>query len=142
MRIFYGFLYAFAVGLFSTQALADVQSYCEVFGQDFANGKTPDVDTWEVNFRNAFGDCMIQYAADAGVEAQAEKTIKKAAKKAAKKVVVVPARDFSNKKRRPILQPGSIAWNNFCAAKYASFNSATGTYRSHAGKEKPCLTPD
>jgi len=138
MRIFHGLLYAFAVGFFSTQALADTQSYCEVFGQDFANGKTSDVDAWEVNFRNAFGDCMAQYATSAGVEAQAEKAVKKVAKK----VVIVPTRDFSSKKRRPILQPGSIAWNNYCASKYASFNSATGTYRSHAGKEKPCLTPD
>ena len=138
MRIFYGLLYAFAVGFFSTQALADTQSYCEVFGQDFANGKTSDVDTWEVNFRNAFGDCMAQYATDAKVEAQPRKVTQKDAKK----VVIVPAKDFSRKKRRPILAPGSIAWNNYCAAKYSSFNPATGNYRSHAGKEKPCLTPD
>jgi hypothetical protein len=138
MRIFYGLLYAFAVGFFSTQALADTQSYCEVFGQDFANGKTSDVDTWEVNFRNAFGDCMAQYAADAKVEALPRKV----AKKETKKVVIVPAKDFSRKKRRPILAPGSIAWNNYCAAKYSSFNPATGNYRSHGGKEKPCLTPD
>jgi len=143
MRIFYGLLYAFAVGLFSTQALADVQSYCEVFSQDFANGKTSDVDSWEVNFRNAFGDCMAQYAAGAGVvEAQAEKAVKSAAKNTAKKVVIVPTRDFSNKKRIPILEPGSNAWNKYCAAKYASFNPVTGNYRSHAGKEKRCLTPD
>lgn len=138
MRIFQGLLYAFAVGFFSTQALADVQSYCEVFGQDFANGKTSDVDSWEINFRNAFGDCMAQYAADAGVEALPGKVTQKDAQK----VVVVPAKDFSGKKRVPILAPGSIAWNNYCAAKYASFNPVTGTYRSHAGKEKPCLTPD
>ena len=138
MRMFFGLLYAFAVGFFSTQALADTQSYCEVFGQDFANGKTSDVDTWEVNFRNAFGDCMAQYAASAGVEAQAEKAVKKVAKK----VVIVPTRDFSSKKRRPILQPGSITWNNYCAAKYSSFNPVTGNYKSHAGKEKPCLTSD
>ncbi len=138
MRKFYGLFYAFVVGFFSTQALADTQFYCEVFGQDFANGKTSDVDTWEVNFRNAFGDCMVQYAADAKVEALPRKVTKKDAKK----VVIVPAKDFSRKKRRPILQPGSIAWNNYCASKYASFNSATGTYRSHAGKDKPCLTPD
>ena len=138
MRMFYGLLYAFAVGFFSTQALADTQSYCEVFGQDFANGKTSDVDTWEVNFRNAFGDCMAQYAGDAKVEALPLKV----AKKETKKVVIVPAKDFSRKKRRPILAPGSIAWNNYCAAKYSSFNPATGNYRSHAGKEKPCLTPD
>ena len=138
MRMFFGLLHAFAVGFLSSQALADTQSYCEVFGQDFANGKTSDVDTWEVNFRNAFGDCMAQYAASAGVEAQAEKVVKKVAKK----VVIVPTRDFSSKKRRPILQPGSIAWNKYCAAKYSSFNPVTGNYKSHAGKEKPCLTPD
>ena len=141
MRIFYGLLYAFAVGLFSTQAFAGVQSYCEVFGQDFASGKTSDVDRWEVNFRNAFGDCMAQYAAGAGVEAQAEIAVKKVAKDSVKKVVIVPTRDFSRKKRIPILAPGSAAWNKYCAAKYASFNEVTGTYKSHAGKEKPCLTP-
>ncbi len=140
MRIFYGLFYAFAVGFFSTQALADVQSYCEVFGQDFANGKTTDVDTWEINFRNAFGDCMAQYAA--GVGPQGEKSGQKVARKATKKVVIVPVKDSSTRKRRPILQPGSIAWNSYCAGKYSSFNPVTGTYRSHAGKEKPCLTPD
>ena len=137
MRIFHGLLYAFAVGFFSTQALADTQAYCEVFGQDFANGKTSDVDAWEDHFRNAFGDCMIRYAAVSGVEAPAGKF----AKKAVGKVVVAPARDSSRKKRTPILTTGSIAWNNYCAAKYASFNPTTGNYRSHAGKQKPCLVP-
>ena len=138
MRLFCGLLYALVLGFFSTQALADTQSYCEIFGQDFANGKTSDVDIWEVNFRNAFGDCMAQYAGDAKIEALPRKVTQKDVKK----VVIVPAKDFSRKKRRTILQPGSIAWNNYCAAKYSSFNPATGTYRSHAGKGKPCLTPD
>lgn len=131
------FVCIFVSGIFSTQAFADVQSYCEVYGRDFANGKTSDMDAWEAKFRNAFGDCMTQYAAVSGVEASAGKV----AKKAAGKVVVVPARDYSRKKRTPILSPGTIAWNNYCAAKYASFNPATGNYRSHAGKERPCLVP-
>jgi len=137
MRKLYVFVCVFVSGIFSTQAFADVQSYCEVYGQDFANGKTPDVDAWEANFRNAFGDCMTQYAAVSGVEAPAGKV----ANKAAQKVVVVPARDSSRKKRTPILTTGSVAWNNYCAGKYASFNPATGTYRSHSGKQKPCLVP-
>jgi hypothetical protein len=135
--MFYVFVCVFVSGIFSTQAFADVQSYCEVYGRDFANGKTSDVDAWEANFRNAFDDCMNQYAAVFGVEAPAGKV----AKKAAGKVVVVPARDSSRRKRTPILTTGSIAWNNYCAAKYASFNPATGNYRSHAGKQKPCLVP-
>ena len=137
MRMFCVFVCVFVSGIFSTQAFADVQSYCEVYGRDFANGKTSDMDAWEANFRNAFGDCMTQYAAVSGVEAPAGKV----AKKAAGKVVVVPARDYSRKKRTPILSPGTIAWNNYCATKYASFNPATGNYRSHAGKERPCLVP-
>ena len=137
MRMFYVFVCVFVSGIFSTQAFADVQSYCEVYGRDFANGKASNVDAWEANFRNAFGDCMTQYAAVSGVEATAGKV----AKKAVGKVVVVPARDYSRRKRTPILSTGSIAWNNYCAAKYASFNPATGNYRSHAGKQKPCLVP-
>ena len=129
MRKFYLLVGVFALGFFSTQAFADVQTYCEVYGKDFANGKTSDVDAWESNFRNAFGDCMTQYAAGAQVAGSP------------KKVVVVPARDSSRKKRIPILTPGSIAWNNYCAAKYTSFNPATGNYRSHAGNERPCLVP-
>ena len=137
MRMFYVFVCVFVSGIFSTQAFADVQSYCEVYGQDFASGKTSDVDQWQIDYRNAFGDCMAQYTADTRVEASAGKLVEKAAPK----VVVVPARDFSRKKRIPILAPGSVAWNKYCAAKYASFNEVTGTYKSHAGKEKPCLTP-
>lgn len=137
MRMFYVFVCVFVSSIFSTQAFADVQSYCEAYGQDFANEKAPDVDAWEANFRNAFGDCMTRYGAETGVGAAAGK----AAKKAAGKVVVVPARDSSRKKRIPILTPGSIAWNNYCASKYASFNPATGNYRSHAGKGRPCLVP-
>ena len=137
MRMFYVFVCVFVSGIFSTQAFADVQSYCEVYGQDFASGKTSDVDQWQIDYRNAFGDCMAQYTADPKVGAPARKVVEKAASK----VVVVPARDFSRKKRIPILAPGSVAWNKYCAAKYASFNEVTGTYKSHAGKEKPCLTP-
>jgi BA14K-like protein len=129
MRMYCVFVSMATLGIFSTTASADIQSYCEVYGQDFANGKTSDVDAWADHFRNAFGDCMIRYAAEAGVGA------------AAKKVVVVPARDSSRKKRTPILAAGSIAWNNYCASKYASFNPATGNYKSHAGKQRPCLVP-
>ena len=62
MRIRHLFVCAFLSVFFATSALADKQSYCEVFGQDFANGKSPEVDQWESNFRNAFGDCMAGLA--------------------------------------------------------------------------------
>ena len=137
MRIRYLFVCVFLPAFFSTPALADKQSYCEVFGQDFANGKTSDVDQWESNFRNAFGDCMAQYAADGKVAAPA----KKVAQRTSEKVVVVPARDISRKKRVPILAAGTSAWINYCAEKYASFDAVTGTYKSKTGQRKPCLVP-
>ena len=137
MRIMYLCVCVFISALFSNRALADAQSYCETYSQDFANQKTPDVDQWEMNFRNAFGDCMAQYSVDGKFGASVDKV----ASKAQQKVVVVPTRDYSGKKRRPILSPGTMAWNSYCASKYASFNPATGNYRSHSGQQKPCLTP-
>lgn len=137
MRIRHLFVCAFLSVFFAAPALADKQSYCEVFGQDFANGKSPEVDLWESNFRNAFNDCMAQYSADGVVAAPAGKL----AQKTAGKVMVVPARDFSRKKRVPILAQGTSAWINYCAEKYASFDAVTGTYRSRTGQRKPCLVP-
>ena len=33
---------------------------------------------------------------------------------------------------------GSAEWNAQCAAKYTSFDPATGMYKSYSGKTKPC----
>ena len=127
----------FLLGIFSAPAFADVKSYCATLGQDFASEKSSDVDQWLTDYRSAFSDCIAQYSADATVEPPA----KEVAEKTVRKVVVVPARDFSRKKRIPILTPGTIAWNNYCASKYASFNPATGNYKSRTGQQHPCLTP-
>jgi hypothetical protein len=66
----------------------------------------------------------------------------KAARKSVRKVVIAPARttDMISGKRSTILRvPGSIEWNNYCAAKYASFNRLTGFYKSKNGKERRCV---
>ncbi len=34
--------------------------------------------------------------------------------------------------------PGTAAWKEACAAKYNSFDPATGNYQSYSGKTKPC----
>lgn len=34
---------------------------------------------------------------------------------------------------------GSAEWNAACAAKYKSFDAATGTYKSFGGKKRPCI---
>ncbi len=131
MRMILGML---AVCVFAAPAFADVKSYCEVFSQDFASAKTSDVDEWQRSFRSALGDCMAQYAA----ETKAAPPPKKSAEKVSKKVVVVPATSTSRKKRTPILEPGSNAWVAACSAKYSSFDSGTGNYRSRNGTLRRC----
>jgi hypothetical protein len=130
---------AMAMGVmsgFSAQALTNPQTYCELFGKDYADSRTLDVDQWQAGFRNAFNSCMTQYAS-----AAPEVSNRKSAEKAIKKVAVTPARETTRRKRTPLLAPGSVAWNEYCASKYASFNKATGTYKSYSGKAKPCLVP-
>lgn len=36
------------------------------------------------------------------------------------------------------LQPGSAAWNAYCARKYSSFDPATGNYKSYKGAARRC----
>ena len=114
---------------FASGALSDPKSYCELFGRDFADGKTTDVDLWQISYRNAFSSCMVQYQSP---EPAPEK-------QSAKRVIKIA--DTVHQKRKPLLAPGSIAWNEYCASKYTSYNKVTGTYKSYSGKAKPCLVP-
>jgi BA14K-like protein len=131
MRMILGML---ALSVFSAPAFADVKSYCEVFSQDFASAKTSDVDEWQLSYRSALGNCMAQYTS----ESKPAPSPRKTADKVSKKVVVVPVTSTSTKKRTRILAPGSNAWVAACAAKYASFDSGTGNYRSRTGKQRRC----
>ena len=121
---------------FTVQASASSQTYCEMFAKDFADGRTTDVDLWQISYRNAFNDCMNQYTAAAPVAAP---------KKALQKQAAVPlaAPETSEEaaavvKPKLKLEPGTEAWNEYCATKYKSFNPDTGTYNSHTGKERRC----
>ncbi|MDP1702436.1 MAG: BA14K family protein [Aestuariivirga sp.] len=131
MRLILGML---ALSVFSAPAFADVKSYCEVFSQDFASAKTSDVDEWQMSYRSAFSNCMAQYTS----EPAPAPPVKKTAEKVSKKVVVEPVTATSTKKRTRILAPGSNAWVAACAAKYASFDSGTGNYKSGSGKMRRC----
>lgn len=131
MRIILGML---ALSVFSAPALADAKSYCEVFSQDFASAKTSDVDEWQLSFRSALSNCMAQYTSEPKPAPPARKT----AEKVSKKIVVEPVTATSMKKRTRILAPGSNAWVAACSAKYASFDSGTGNYKSSNGKMRRC----
>lgn len=37
------------------------------------------------------------------------------------------------------LMPGTASWNDYCAAKYTSFDPATGTYKSYHGTRRKCV---
>ena len=134
---------ALAVAAFATvsaPASASSQNYCEMFAKDFADIRTTDVDLWQVSYRNAFNDCMNQYTAAAPAPAPKKQLQKQAAAplneqetSTAVAAVVKP---------KLTLEEGSEAWNEYCAAKYKSFNPDTGTYNSHSGKERRCIVTE
>ena len=137
MRVFSSFALAFFTsGILSTQAAANSQTYCEMFAKDFADGRTTDVDLWQKSYRNAFNDCMNQYTAATPAAApkkqlQKQATVPLAAPETSEEAAAVV-------KPKLKLEPGTEAWNEYCAAKYKSFNPDTGTYNSHTGKERRC----
>jgi BA14K-like protein len=125
------------LALMSAQASASSQNYCEMFAKDFADTRTTDVDLWQKSYRSAFNDCMNQYTAVAPAVAPKKKLQTQAAaplnEQETSTVVAAVV------KPKGVLEPGSEAWNEYCAAKYKSFNPDTGTYNSHTGKERRCI---
>ena len=129
-------------GVFAAHATASSQSYCEIFAKDFADGRTTDVDQWQKSYHNAFNDCMNQYTAVAPVTApkkplQQQATVPLSPPETEVSETTVKAAEVV--KPTPALEPGSEAWNEYCAAKYKSFNQDTGTYNSLTGKERRCI---
>ncbi len=122
--------------LLSTPASASSQTYCEMLAKDFADTRTTDVDLWQKSYRNAFNDCMNQYTAAAPAAAPKKQLQKQAAVPLAAPETSEEAAAVVKPKLK--LEPGTEAWNEYCAAKYKSFNPDTGTYNSHTGKERRC----
>lgn len=136
MRILFLVAAAAVMSGLPIQAFADPKAYCELFSRDYADGRTLDVDQWQTNYRKAFSSCITQYTSGAPDTPKIRST-----EKVTKTAVTTPTADTPRRKRTPLLAPGSVAWNEYCASKYASFNRATGTYKSYSGKAKPCLVP-
>ena len=120
--------------LLSTPASASSQTYCEMLAKDFADTRTTDVDLWQKSYRNAFNDCMNQYTAVAPTAPSKKKLQKQAAAPLAESETAAVV-----KPKKLALEEGSEAWNEYCAAKYKSFNPDTGTYNSYNGKERRCV---
>ncbi len=126
--------------LLSAPASANSQTYCEMLAKDFADTRTTDVDLWQKSYRNAFNDCMNQYTAVAPAAPAKKKMQKQAAAPIAESETATAVAAVV--KPKPQLEEGSEAWNEYCAAKYKSFNPDTGTYNSYNGKERRCLVTE
>ncbi len=128
---------AFFLAILGSAAFAGSQSYCEVFAKDYADQRTTDVDLWQKSYRNAFNDCMNQYTAVTPAAAPKKQLQQQAAAPLAPPDTATEAAAVV--KEKPTLEPGSPAWNEYCAAKYKSFNPDTGTYSSYTGKDRRCV---
>ena len=127
-----------ALVLLSAPASASSQTYCEMLAKDFADTRTTDVDLWQKSYRNAFNDCMNQYTAVAPAAPAKKKLQKQAAAPLAESETTTTVAAVV-KPKKLALEEGSEAWNEYCAAKYKSFNPDTGTYNSYNGKERRCV---
>jgi BA14K-like protein len=127
MRVFCVVISVCVLSSLSRPVLADAQAYCGLFGRDYADGRTLELDQWQISYSNAFNSCMTQYTS--GYPGPRIESAEK----------IVKVADTPRRKRTTHLAPRSVAWNEYCAAKYTSFNKATGKYKSHSGKAKPCL---
>jgi hypothetical protein len=142
MRMLLAVVSVFVASLFSSFAHAESEPFCERVAKDFANANSSDVDTWLTDYRTSLGICAAQYKADAKVELPASKPALRPAEKSPGKIVIAPANAMdivANRRSAPLLPPGSIEWNNYCAAKYASFNRLTGYYKAKGGRERRCI---
>lgn len=124
---------------------ADVQSYCQAYARDHANGLLSgsailggaaiiSQQEWAGANSRALQDCVALYEVKAQPKPAAPevKPVKKPVRPINKKSVTVAASSAG-------LIPGSEAWNNYCGKKYSSFDRKTGSYTSKTGKVRPCL---
>jgi len=139
------------LALFSTltavpAAHADQAGWCAAYARDFADARTTDKALWQHKYDIAQKSCLDGQVSSAPAaelkKADAPATappMKVAAIQAPK--VVAPAAPVPEKTKVSSgpPEPGTPAWNDYCAKKYSSFNAATGTYTSLTGVERKCL---
>lgn len=80
---------------------------------------------WHRVYRKALADCMDMYEPRPAVASK----------------VVYKKPIYRKPPPRPAgsLEEGSEAWNDYCAAKYTSFNRETGLYTGKSGKQRTCV---
>jgi hypothetical protein len=164
--MFFALVFTLGLSLFAVGAEAGTQTFCERFAKGHAHANASDVDTWIADYRSSYQECIAPYelsqksdleaiettkVAEAASPAASPEVIvavepvpepapaKKLRRSASRKTVVIPARSTETRRTTVLHAPGSIAWNNYCAAKYPSFNRLTGNYKSKNGQERRCV---
>lgn len=99
----------------------------------------PEADQQAAADTGASGEPVVGPEDPSVMKAKKAKQVATRAKPKPRKVTVqvapAPARAKPSGKD---LVPGSDEWNNYCAAKYSSFNKLNGTYMSNSGKIRRC----
>jgi BA14K-like protein len=104
--------------VFAAPAHANKLEYCKALAQDFADARSVDETSFQHKYNISYRACMGE-----------PQVMKKKSLPTKKTTAAGPLG----------LVPGSNDWNIFCANKYASFNPATGTYKSYTGVERKCV---
>ncbi len=126
-------------------AFATKADYCSAYAHDFANSHAQDKTIWQHKYEIAMSDCLGETVDAQRTETTKTKPIVSAKKpqqkiaSASNKIVKQSQLSVAGVKSQTKLEPGSEAWNNYCANKYASFNDKTGTYTSKTGVKRKCI---
>jgi hypothetical protein len=137
MRIMFVICFGF---LLASSATAGRPEYCAAYARDFADALTRDKTMWLHKYDIAQAACLGQSKSSTARSAKAERKGTKL-KKSARTNKVEPDSQVSIEAAAPKfanLEPGSAAWNEFCAKKYTSFDAKTGTYIGKSGTVRKC----
>lgn len=162
MRNRAGILLAVAVlaGL-ASEAQAGRRAYCDAYARDVADSRVSGGDILAGTIGGAIGGALLGAAIDgnegarkgaviggiggtvlgaAGADNRWHRVYRKAY---ADCMDMYEPRPIVYKKPVPRpagpLVPGSEAWNDYCAAKYTSFDRKTGLYTAMSGKQRTCV---
>jgi hypothetical protein len=162
MRIHAGIFLGVAVlaGL-ASEAQAGRQAYCDAYARDVANARVSGGDVLAGTIGGAVGGAFLgaiidgkEGAGRGAIIGAAGGTVLGAAGADGKwhRVYRMAYADCLDMyEPRPIvyakpvprpagpLVPGSEAWNDYCAAKYLSFDRKTGLYTAKSGKQRTCV---
>jgi len=167
MRIHTGIFLGVAVlaGL-ASEAQAGRRAYCDAYARDVANSRVSGGDILAGTIGGAIGGALLGAAIDgkegarkgaliggiggtvvgaAGADNKWHRVYRKAYADCMDMYEPRPVVYKKTVYKKPVPRPagsleeGSEAWNDYCAAKYTSFDRKTGLYTGKSGKQRTCV---